>query len=142
MSGGFDTATSVMRRALVLGAVAAGAIAVVAGLVGALVAGGPGLISGLLGAAFALLFLGVTAASLLVAGRFGGIESSAFFAALLGGWLVKFAVFLLAMLALRDQPWIQPVVLFCAVAATVIVSLAIDVVVVSRSRIPVGTPPR
>ena len=133
----FDTAAGVMRRALTLGAAVAGVIAVVAAVVGGLLTGGPGVVSGLLGAAFALLFLGVTAASLIVAGRFGGLESSAFFAALLGGWLVKFVVFLLAMLALRDQPWIQPVVLFCAVAATVLASLVVDVLVVGRARIPI-----
>lgn len=133
----FDTAAGVMRRALTLGAAVAGVIAVIAAVVGGLLTGGPGVASGLVGAAFALLFLGVTALSLIVANRFGGLESSAFFAALLGGWLVKFVVFLLAMLALRDQPWIQPVVLFCAVAATVLASLVVDVLVVSRARIPI-----
>ncbi|MFD1721680.1 hypothetical protein [Amnibacterium endophyticum] len=142
MSGGFDTASSVMRRALAQGAIAAAAIALAASIVGGILTGWPGVLSGVVGAGFALLFLGVTAASLLVADRFGGLESSAFFAALLGGWLVKFVVFLLAMLALRDQPWVQPVVLFCAVAATVIASLVVDVLVVGRARIPVGSPRR
>lgn len=138
MSDGFDTAASVLRRAVVLGALVAGAVAVVGAIGGGIAAGWQGAVSGLVGAAFALLFLGVTAASLLLADRFGGLQSSAFFAALLGGWLVKFVVFLAAMLALRDQAWVQPVVLFLSVAATVIASLAVDVVVVSRARIPVG----
>ena len=63
---------TVLRRALSIGAIAAVVIAVVAGVVGFVVAGTPGLVSGLIGAAFALLFLGVTAVSLLVAGRFSG----------------------------------------------------------------------
>lgn len=137
MTGTFDSAATVLRRALSIGAIAAVAIAVVAGVVGFVVAGTPGLVSGLVGAAFALLFLGVTALSLLVAGRFSGLGTNAFFAALLVGWLVKFVVFLVAMLALRDQPWVVPGVLFAAIVTTVLASLVIDAVVVSRARIPV-----
>jgi hypothetical protein len=137
MSDPFDTAGTVLRRALRLGALVAAGIAVVAAVAGFLVAGGPGVVSGLIGSAFALLFLGVTALSLLVAGRFQGLGTNAFFAALLAGWLVKFVVFLAAMLALRDQPWVVPGVLFAAIVATVLASLVVDAVVVSRARIPV-----
>jgi hypothetical protein len=136
---GFDSAAGVLRRALVLGALAAAAIAVVAGLIGLLVAGGSGLLSGLVGASFALVFLGVTALSLMIAGRFSGLGTNAFFAALLAGWLVKFVVFLVAMLALRDQPWVQPYVLFGAIVSTVLSSLVVDAVVVGRARIPLDT---
>jgi hypothetical protein len=137
MSEAFDTAAGVLRRAVVLGALAAAVIAVVAAVAGWLVAGASGLVSGLIGAAFALVFLAITAVSLIVAGRFGGLGSSPFFAVLLGGWIVKFVVFLGAMLALRDQAWVQRGVLFAAVVATVLASLVVDVVVVSRARIPV-----
>jgi hypothetical protein len=139
MTDTFDSANTVLRRALGIGAVVAAAIAVVTAVVGLLVAGGPGLLSGLVGSAFALLFLGVTAASLLVAGRFQGLGGNAFFAALLAGWLVKFVVFLVAMLSLRDQPWVVPGVLFAAIVATVLASLVVDAVVVSRARIAVGS---
>ena len=135
----FDSAAAVLRRALVLGALVALAIAVVSAVVGVVVAGVPGLVSGLVGSAFALLFLGVTAISLLVAGRFQGLGTNAFFAALLAGWLVKFVVFLVAMLALRDQPWVVPGMLFAAIVTTVLASLVVDAVVVSRARVPVGT---
>jgi Na+/proline symporter len=138
VSQGFDTAATVLRKALGWGAIAAVVIAVVAGVAGLIAAGTPGLLSGLIGAAFALLFLGVTALSLLVAGRFRGLGTNAFFAAMLAGWLVKFVVFLIAMLALRDQPWVEPIVLFASIVATVLASLVIDAVVVSRARIPVG----
>ena len=133
----FDSAGTVLRRALVLGALVSLAIAVVTAVVGLVVAGVPGLVSGLLGAVFALLFLGVTAASLLVAGRFRGLGTNAFFAAMLAGWLVKFVVFLVAMLALRDQPWVSPGVLFASIVATVLASLVVDAVVISRARIPI-----
>jgi hypothetical protein len=140
MSETFDNATTVLRRAVVLGALVAGGVAVVAGGLGLVFAGTSGLISGLVGAAFALLFLGVTAIGLILAGRSLGtpLGPSVFFAVVLGGWIVKLLLFLVAMLLLRDQPWVQPVVLFLAIVATVIGSLAVDVVVVSRSRIPIA----
>ena len=133
----FDTAAGVLRRAVALGALVSVGIAVVAAVIGWLVAGPTGFLSGIAGAGFALGFLAITAVSLIVAGHLGGLGSSAFFAVLLGGWLVKFVLFLVAMLALRDQPWIQPGVLFGAVVATVLASLVVDVLVVSRARIPV-----
>jgi hypothetical protein len=140
MNETFDNATTVLRRAVVLGALVAGGVAVVAGGLGLVFAGTSGLISGLVGAAFALLFLGVTAIGLILAGRSldTPLGPSVFFAVVLGGWIVKLLLFLVAMLLLRDQPWVQPVVLFLAIVATVIGSLAVDVVVVSRSRIPIA----
>jgi hypothetical protein len=136
----FDSAATVLRRAVRLGALVAAAVAVVAGGIGLLVAGASGLISGLVGAAFALLFLGVTAIGLIIAGRTldTPLGPTVFFAVVLGGWIVKLILFLVAMLLLRDQPWVQPVVLFLAIVATVLGSLAVDVLVVSRSRIPIG----
>jgi hypothetical protein len=136
----FDSAAAVLKRALRLGALVAAAVAVLAGGLGLVFAGIPGLVSGLVGAAFALLFLGVTAVGLIVGGR--GLDSplgpSVFFAVVLGGWLVKMVLFLVAMFLLRDLPWVQPVVLFLAIVATVIGSLAVDVVVVSKARIPLA----
>jgi hypothetical protein len=128
----FDSSATVLRRALSLGAIVALVIAVVFAVVGIVVAGVPGLVSGLVGSAFALLFLGVTALSLLIAGRFQGLGTNAFFAA------VKFVVFLVAMLALRDQPWVVPGMLFAAIVTTVLASLVVDAVVVSRARIAIG----
>jgi hypothetical protein len=91
----------------------------------------------LIGAAFSLVFLGITAIGLMLAGRFGGLGSNAFFAALLGGWLLKFVLFLGAMFLLRGQPWVQPYVLFGSIVATVLSSLVVDGIVVSRARIPI-----
>jgi hypothetical protein len=140
MSDTYDSATTVLKRAVLLGALVAAGVAVVAGGLGLAFAGVSGLVSGLVGAAFALLFLGVTAIGLIVAGR--SLETplgpSVFFAVVLGGWIVKLILFLVAMLLLRDQPWVQPVVLFLAIVATVLGSLAVDVVVVARSRIPIA----
>jgi len=59
-----------------------------------------------------------------------------FFGIVLGGWLLKFVVFIVVLLVLRDQPWIQPTVFFVAIVAGVLASLVIDVVVLTRMRIP------
>ena len=139
MTDPHDSAATVLRKALSLGATVAAAIAAVAAVVGFLVAGGPGLLSGLIGSAFALLLLGVTAASLLVAGRLQGLGTNAFFTALLAGWLVKFVVFLVAMLSLRGQPWVVPHVLFAAIVTTVLASLVVDAMVVTSAT---PAPPR
>jgi hypothetical protein len=138
MSQTFDSATTVLKRAVLLGALVAAGVAVVGGGLGLVVAGTSGLVSGLVGAAFALLFLGVTALGLILAGRTldTPLGPTIFFAVVLGGWIVKLVLFLVAMLLLRDQPWVEPVVLFLAIVATVIGSLAADVVAVSRARIP------
>ena len=140
MSTTFDSAASVLRRALRLGALVAAGVAVVAGGLGLLLAGVPGLVSGLVGAAFALLFLGITAVGLIAAGRSldGPLGPTVYFAVVLGGWVVKLLVFLVAMLVLRGQPWVQPMVLFLAIVATVLGSLAVDVIVVTRARIPIA----
>jgi hypothetical protein len=52
----------------------------------------------------------------------------------MGGWLLKFVVFLVLMLLLRDQAWISPIVLFLSIVAGVIGSLVVDAIVVLTSR--------
>ena len=132
------TSVPVLRRILVYGAVLAGAIAVVGAVVGGLVAGGSGVVSALIGTLMAVVFMGITAGSILLANRFAGTSAAigAFFGIVMGGWLVKFVVFLVLMVLLKDQPWIQPVVLFLSIIAGVIGSLLVDVIVLMKSRVP------
>jgi hypothetical protein len=136
----------VMRTALKWDAVIVAAIAVVAVVVGLLVAGVVGVTSALIGAAMGLVFLGITAASILFANRWAGGElfAAIFFAIVLGGWILKFVVFIVIAVLLRHQPWVNADILFLSIIAGVIGSLIVDVVVVLRSRIPiaVGTGPR
>jgi hypothetical protein len=40
---------------------------------------------------------------------------------------------------LGRQPWVQPMVLFLALVTAVLAFLVLDVVVVARARIPVGS---
>lgn len=132
------SSTPILRRTLIWSAVAAAALAVVAGTVGFLVAQGEGLISGLLGVLLAVLFLAITGISILVANRWYGdpLYVQFFFAIVLGGWLLKLGVFIVVMILLSGQPWLHPMVFFLSIVAGVIMSLVVDVVVLSRMRLP------
>lgn len=130
------TSIPVLRRILVYGGFLALGIGVVGAIVGGLVAGTPGVVSALVGTVMAVVFMGITAGSILLANRFAGSEAAvgAFFAIVLGGWLVKFVVFLVIVVLIKDQPWVNPVVLFLSIIAGVIGSLIVDAIVVMKSR--------
>ncbi|GAA1059638.1 hypothetical protein [Agromyces bracchium] len=132
------TSNPVLRRALIWGAAIAGGIAVVGGILGFAFAGTEGLVSALLGTLLAVVFMGITGASILLANRFAGSDLfvGAFFGIVLGGWLVKFIVFIVLVVLLRGVDWLDPVVLFLSIVAGVIGSLVVDVLVVARSRLP------
>ncbi|OUE23179.1 hypothetical protein BFL36_07890 [Clavibacter michiganensis] len=135
---GRTPAQAVFTRILVAGALLALAIAVVGGVVGFAVDGGRGVVSAVIGSAMALVFLGITAGSILFAQRFRASDSypQLFFGIVLGAWIVKFGVFLAITLALKEQPWINLVVLFVTIVVGVIGALVMDVVVISRARMP------
>jgi len=59
-----------------------------------------------------------------------------FFAIVLGGWLLKLGVFVVVMILLAGQPWIEPMVFFLSIVAGVLMSLIIDVVVLTQMRLP------
>lgn len=128
----------ILVRALKVAALVGLAQLVVLGAIGFFVAGQPGLIGAVLGSAISVLFLGLTALSIVIANRF--IQSDfavvLFFIIVLGTWLVKFVAFIVAALLLRDQPWLNPTVLFISIIIGVLVSLVVDVVVVAKSRLP------
>lgn len=138
------TIESTLKRVLAYGGLLALAIALVGGVLGFVVAGGNGLASALIGTAMAFVFLAITAASVIVAGRASqgrGVLSGAFMGIVLGGWLVKFVVFLVLVFVLGDQPWIAREVLFLSIVAGVVGSLVVDLMVIARARIPyVDTP--
>lgn len=123
----------VLKRTLVWGGLSALILAVVGGVVAGLVAGPVGAWSAVLGAVFSAVFLGITAASILLAVRF---DIVAFFGIVLGAWVLKFVVFIVAALLLKNQPWINPLALFLTMIIGVVVSLVVDLVVVMKSRMP------
>lgn len=132
------SAVPVLKRILAWGGILALAIAAVGGLIGYLVAGGPGLVSALVGTAMAIVFMGITAGSILLALRVSAepVSLAVFFGVVMGGWLLKFVVFLVLVFLLKDQPWLNPGVLFLSIVAGVLGSLVVDLVVVAKSRLP------
>ena len=132
------SSTPILRTVLVWGGVVTGALAVLGGLIGFLVAGTDGLWSALVGVLVAAAFLLITVASILIANRWYGdpLYVPLFFGIVLGGWILKFIVFIVLLLVLRGQPWIEPMVFFLAVVVGVLASLMVDVVVLLRMRVP------
>jgi hypothetical protein len=132
------TVAPILKLALRYGAVLAGAVAVIAGLIGLLVVGVPGLLGGLAGAAVAAVFLGLTAGSILLAGKVsrGDGASPLFFGVVLGVWVLKLVVFGVALIVLRAQPWLDPRVFFGALVVVVLGSLIADMAAFARARVP------
>lgn len=108
-------------------------IAAVGGLIGFLVASLNGLLSALVGAAMALVFVSMTAASVWFGGR---LSLGGFFGVVLGGWIVKLIGFIVLVAILRDADFIVGPVLFGSVVTSILGSLTLDALVVTRSRIP------
>ncbi|GAA4196925.1 hypothetical protein GCM10022219_24260 [Microbacterium oryzae] len=132
------SSTPILRAAILWSSVATAAIAVVGGIIGYLVAGSDGLWSALAGAVVAAVFLLLTSVSVLVANRWFGdaLYVPIFFGIVLGGWFVKLVVFIAALFILRGQPWLEPVVFFVAIVASVVASLVVDMIVLRTMRIP------
>lgn len=128
----------ILRTTLVWTLLAAAALLILCAGVGFLVAGTDGLWSGLTGVGLAIFFLVLTPLSLLIGNRWYGQEmfATVFFAIVMGGWLLKIVVFVVAVVILRGQPWVEPLVIFLSLVAGIIVSLVIDAVAFSRMRMP------
>lgn len=132
------SSTPVLRAALVWSAVVAVVVLIVAVVVGALVGGANGAWSGGVGAAVGAIFPALTAISILVANRFYGHPAwlQIFFGVVLGGWLLKFVLVIVAFLVLLRMDWVVAPVFFFALLATAVSSLVVDLVVISRMRLP------
>jgi len=132
------TVSQIAKRALLVGLVVTSVIAIVAATAGALLSELPGMLGALVGAALGYALLGLTPLSILWGFRLGkgDVLSPGFFAAVLGTWLLKFVVFLAAVLWLGDQEWLDRTVLFLTIVAAVLATLVTDLVVVVKSRMP------
>jgi len=132
------TVSQIVKRALLVGLVVTSVIAIVAATAGALFSELPGMLGALVGAALGYALLGLTPLSILWGFRLGkgDVLSPGFFAAVLGTWLLKFVVFLAAVLWLGDQEWLDRTVLFLTIVAAVLATLVTDLVVVVKSRMP------
>ena len=132
------TVSQIAKRALLVGLVVTSVIAIVAATAGALLSELPGMLGALVGAALGYALLGLTPLSIMWGFRWGkgDVLSPGFFAAVLGTWLLKFVVFLAAVLWLGDQEWLNRTVLFLTIVAAVLATLVTDLVVVVKSRMP------
>lgn len=132
------TSQPVLLRAVRWGLIATVLLMVVFAAIGWFVSGQPGVVGGVIGAAIGGLFLLMTAGSILFANRF--VESPVyvgiFFGIVLGTWFLKFIIFIVLLIVLRDQPWLDSTVLFFGLVASILVSLVLDAVVAMRSRVP------
>ena len=125
-------ASSIFTQILKYTGLLALVIAVVGGGLGYVFAGTDGLWSALVGVGLAILFAAITAASMLVAIRF---TLGAFFGIVMGAWLLKLVIFIVLLVVLRDQRFVNDVVLFLALVVSIIGTLAVDALVVVRGRL-------
>jgi hypothetical protein len=126
--------TRVLRYGVVLTIV----VVVVGGVIGYLVDGWHGLFSALIGAGVTAVFMGFTAASILIAGRVasGPDGIATFYGIVLGTWMLKLVIFVGLAIWLRTQSWLDPAIFGLTIIAAVIGSLVIDVVAFVRTRTP------
>jgi hypothetical protein len=132
------SANPVLLLSLKYGAVIAAVVAVLAGVIGFLVSGGPGVAGALIGTALSAVFLGLTAVSMLIAGRVskGDPLHPGYFGVVIGAMPVKLILFVVLALWLRGQDWLDLRVLAVAAIVNVLGSLIADVVAFSRARVP------
>jgi hypothetical protein len=128
-----NSAVPVLKKILVWGGILAVVVVVGGSIAGYLAVGWTGVTSALIGTAMAVVFLAITALSIMIASRFG---VGAFFGIVMGAWLLKFVLFLVLIFLLKDQSWIQSTVLFLCVVVAVVGTLVVDVVVIAKSRMP------
>ncbi|MFI8631320.1 hypothetical protein ACIGEP_01830 [Microbacterium sp. NPDC077663] len=130
------SSTSMLRTALVWSGIVTLVLLLAGGAVGLLVAGTSGLWSALVAVLMAAVFLAFTIVSILIANRFYGdpLFVPIFFGSVMGGWILKFVVFLVVLFVLRDQPWLTPLVFLVSLVVSIVASLVVDVVVMLRMR--------
>jgi hypothetical protein len=126
------SANDIFVRVLKYTAILAIAVAVVGGLVGFLTVGSSGLVSALIATAVAVLFSAITAASMILAIRF---DLTAFFAIVMGAWLLKLVIFIAVLFLLRDQPFLHPIVFYITLIVSILGTFTIDAIVVMGSRV-------
>jgi hypothetical protein len=131
----FDDLSSVMKRVLKFGTLLVLAILVLGSLIGFFVAGISGVLAAFAGSLAALAFTGLTALSVWAGSKF---SLAGFLGAVLGGWLLKMVLFLVAFTVLNKAEWLtsqaRPIVFFTIVVA-VIGGLILDTRIVSKARL-------
>lgn len=132
------TSNAVFLATLKWGGLVTAILIVVGGLIGYLVGGVDGMWSALSGVLLSAVFLAITATSILIANRWYGddLYVPIFFGIVLGGWILKFVVFLIILFIIRDQPWLNGVIFYLGLVASILGGLAVDVIAMLRIRMP------
>lgn len=132
------SSTPMLRASLIFGSLAGAFAALVAAVIGGVTSGADGAWSGVLGAAVGMIFPALTAVSILVANRWYGSPSylQIFFGIVMGGWIVKFVLVIVLLLVLMQMDWIVRGVFFTGLVLAAVLSLVVDLVVMSRHRVP------
>ena len=127
------TPKQMFARIFKYGSALTAAIAVLGGAIGLVVDGTNGLLSALVGSALALAFTALTALSVQLGAK---LPLGGFFGLVMGGWLLKLVAFIALIAVLKSAVWVNGPILFFAIVASVLGNLAIDALVVFKSRIP------
>jgi hypothetical protein len=130
--------TTILVRALRYGAILTIAVVIVGSIIGYLVGGVPGLVSALVGAGVTAVFMGLTAASFVVASRVAHLPEGivVYYGIILGTFLVKFVIFLVLVISLRGAHWLNPTIFGFTTIAAVLGTLVVDGLAVGLGRVP------
>jgi hypothetical protein len=128
-----NSTEQLFSKILKQGAFLIGGIAIFGGVIGFLIASVAGLISVLIGAAMALLFVSMTALSVWLGGK---LSLGGFFGVVLGGWIFKLLLFIGLVLLLKGATFIVGPILFVCIVLSVLGSLTLDAIAVTKARIP------
>ena len=128
-----NSTEQLFSKILKQGAFLIGGSAIVGGVSGFLIASVAGLISVLIGAAMALLFVSMTALSVWLGGK---LSLGGFFGVVLGGWIFKLLLFIGLVLLLKGATFIVGPILFVCIVLSVLGSLTLDAIAVTKARIP------
>lgn len=132
------SSTPVLRATLIWGLAIGSIVILGAAALGFAVAQSQGLWSGVVGALVGVVFPSLTAVSILIANRWYGSTYflQIFFGVVLGGWLLKFVLVIVALFVLGRMPWVVPIVFYLSLVTAAVASLVVDLVVLSRMRLP------
>lgn len=130
----FDNPRSIFTRVLKLGSALIAGIAVLGSAIGFGLTGLPGLFGALAGAVIALVFVSLTALSVLLGSK---LSLGGFYAVVLGGWLLKVVIFIGTISILKQVEGLNGVAIFATLVASILGSLAVDALVVTKAKMPV-----
>jgi hypothetical protein len=129
-----DSVGTVFRKVIVLSLLVVALVATLGSAAGFFLAGEAGVISALIGALVALMFSTLTVISFWVGYK---LPLGGYFGVVLGGWLLKFVVFAIALTSLRDAEFISGPVFFFSLVSAIVGGLAVDTWVVSKARLTI-----